>query len=621
MNSTPRPVNGQYDVLIIGAGLSGFPDWRIRLLEAGTDVGGVWYWNRYPGCQIDTESVSYSFSFDKELLQEWQWKDTFAFQPDTQRYIRRVAEKHDLYRDMQFSTRVKSAWWDDSSHAWTFVDERGEKYVTRFFVSCLGFLSNPTLPAIPGIQDFAGQAFHTSRWPKDVDIHRDSKDKRIGIIGTGATGIQCTTALSKLADIKSLTVFQRTANWAAPLRNETLSPEQAEEIKTTYDDVFALCAKTPAGFCHQADLRNTFDVTPSERLALYEKTYSEPGFSKCFSLFKDTYSNRAANDVYTAFIASKIRERVHDPDVAESLIPKDHGFGWRRVPLESGYYEAFNQPQVHLVDLRKTPIERITRTGIQTTDGTVHELDVLIYATGFDAITGAFNAIDWHAKDGRPLIAPSPSPSSGIDDKASLQPIWPDHRPSTFLGIHIPSLPNTFVVLGPHQPFGNATRSIERTVGVIADLLVFCAARGYTYVEPRTEAVERWTRHVVECSRGSLAGEVDSWQSGVNGNVEGKTRRAVVRYVGSGQEFERWCEECREGEYGDLILKKSGEETSSSSIPTLIPPSHKMHRCPHRTTPAATPIGDAEIRQRDQAYYRDWRLGIAPQRSLFADGR
>ncbi|OAL49300.1 FAD/NAD(P)-binding domain-containing protein [Pyrenochaeta sp. DS3sAY3a] len=549
-----------FDVLIIGAGLSGvyslynirkrFPDWRIKVIEAGTDVGGVWYWNRYPGCQIDTESLSYCYSFDKELLDEWEWKDVFAFQPETHRYIQRVAKKHNLYKDIQFNTRIKSAHWDDQQHTWTFYDQQGQTYTTRFFVSCLGFLSNPTLPAIPGVENFRGQAFHTSRWPEGIDIQKDFAGKRIGVIGTGATGIQTSTSISKIENIGSLKVFQRTANWSAPLRNDKITPEQMKNHKAEYETIFAQCSETPSGFMHMADQRSFADVPEKDRLELWEKLYNEPGFGKWLGVFKDTYTNREANDAYSTFIANKIRERVNDRETAESLIPKNHGYGTRRVPLESGYFEAFNKSYVNLIDLQKTPITRIRENGIETADGKLHELDVLIYATGFDAITGAFNAIDWYAKDNRPLIASS-------SECTDVIPIWPDHRPSTFLGIHVPALPNTFMVLGPHQPFGNATRSIEHTVEVIADLLAFCKASGITYVEPSEEAVAKWTEHVIASAQGSMINDVDSWMTGVNNNVKGKNVRSVARYTGTVQEFKRWCRECRESGYQDLILKSN----------------------------------------------------------------
>jgi len=537
-----------FDVLIIGAGLSGvcslhhirsrFPTWKVKVLEAGDGVGGTWYWNRYPGARFDSESISYGFSFDKDILDEWHWKEAFSPQTETLKYIEFVCDKLNLRENIQFNTRIKSATWQDANHTWLFVDEKGNKYTTRFFVSCLGFLSAPTLPQIPGIRDFQGQAFHTSRWPKDLVASRDFAGKRIGVIGTGATGIQTITAISKDPSIESLHVFQRTANWSAPLRNTDISVEEMAKYKADYDNIFKRCAETPMLFLHSADPRKSSEVTDEERLALWEKLYGEPGFGKWIGAFSDTYTDRAANKLYSDFMAQKIRERVHDPETAESLVPKDHGFGTRRLPLESGYFEAFNQPHINLVDLKKTPIERVTESGIITSDGTEHKLDILIFATGFDAITGAFSAIEWHAKNGKPLLGAS-------DSETGKQAIWVDHRPNTFLGMTVPDMPNMSMVLGPHQPFGNATRSIEHAVEVVTELLEFCKEKGYTYFEPTPEAADAWTEHVVECSKGALSNEVDSWMTGVNKNVKGKTVRSVARYSGSAAEFRRRCEESR----------------------------------------------------------------------------
>lgn len=537
----------KYDVLIIGAGLSGicslfhirkrFPDWRIKVLEAGSGSGGTWFWNRYPGARFDSESVSYGFSWDKELLDSWHWKESFSPQPETLKYLELVCQKHDLYKDIQFDTRIKSAKWQENERTWLFTDEEGHKYNTRFFVSCLGFLSSPTLPNIPGVDSFKGQSFHTSRWPAQLDMNRDFAGKRVGIIGTGATAIQSITEIAKVPGLNSLHVFQRTANWSAPLHNTEITPEQMADYRSRYDAIFQRCAETPMCFLHQADPRKSLELSDSERRELWEDLYSKPGFGKWIGCFSDTYTNREANKLYSDFMADKIRARVHDPVTAERLIPKNHGFGTRRVPLESGYFEAYNKEYVHLIDLRETPIEQITATGIQTSQELV-ELDILIFATGFDAITGAFNAIDWQAKDGRPLLGSS----DDYKGNEANGPIWPDHRPSTFLGLTIRGLPNMFMILGPHQPFGNATRSIEHAVQVVSDLLAHVKEKGYTYVEPTQEAVNEWTAHVVACSEGALSNEVDSWMTGVNHNVKGKTVRSVARYSGSAVEFRRRCE-------------------------------------------------------------------------------
>ncbi|KAF5667195.1 monooxygenase [Fusarium heterosporum] len=557
MGSVPQATD-KFDVIILGAGLSGlcslyqltkrFPDWRIKVLDAAPDVGGTWYWNSYPGCRFDSESLSYCFSFDKELLDEWHWKEAFSPQPETHKYITYFAKKHNLYKDIEFNTAVSKASWNETERTWTFVDATGKEHVTTFFVSCMGFLSAPTLPAIQGIEDFGGKLFHTSRWPKDLDISRDFAGKRIGVIGTGATGIQTITSLSKEPSIESLSVFQRTANWSAPLRNSDISIEDMAKHKKNYDTIFQTCAESSSGFMHKGDPRKSLEVTAEERLELWEKLYNAPGFGKWLGVFSDTYTDRYANSLYSNFMADKIRQRVNDPVVAESLIPKNHGFGTRRVPLESGYFEAYNNSKVHLVDLQKTPIKSVTPSGILTCDGKEHTLDILICATGFNAITGAFGAIEWHGVGDRPLIATSDA-SGG--DKA----IWVDHKPRTFLGLTVPSMPNMFMVLGPHQPFGNATRNIEYAVQTISDLLQYCKDSGYTSVQPTEKAVEEWTEHVVECSESQiLMNEIDSWMTGVNKNVKGKGVRSVARYSGNITEYRRRCDEVKRMGYKGLVF-------------------------------------------------------------------
>ncbi|KAJ5675502.1 hypothetical protein N7462_008399 [Penicillium macrosclerotiorum] len=548
-----------YDVIIIGAGLSGiyslyniqkqFPSWTVKVIEAGNGVGGTWFWNRYPGARFDSESVSYQFSWDKDLLDEWHWSETFAPQTETLKYIERVCDKHNLRDAMQFNTRIKSATWNDNDRTWMFMDEGGYEYQTRFFISCLGVLSSPTLPAIPNIENFKGQLFHTSRWPADLVISQDFTDKRVGVIGTGATGIQTITELSKEPSLRSLHVFQRTANWSAPLRNTKITTSEMNEIRKNYDSIFQQCLETPTCFLHKADPRKSSDVSQEERRALWEKLYAEPGFGKWLGTFSDTYTDREANRLYSNFMAEKIRARLADPKMAELLIPKDHGFGLRRVPLESGYFEVYNDPKVNLVNLRETPFEKATENGLITSDGKEHELDVIICATGFNAITGAFSDIEWSGKDKRPLL-----PNRRFPEEERKRAIWKDQKPRTFLGIMSNSMPNMFTVLGPHQPFGNIPRSIEHAVEVVMEMLKFCHDNNYSYIEPTQEAVDKWTDHVAACSEGSLINEVDSWLTGVNTNVDGKTERIVARYTGSAIEYRKMCKEHGLAGWKDLTV-------------------------------------------------------------------
>lgn len=540
----------KYDVIVIGAGLSGLsmlynirkrlPSWTIRVLEVASDVGGTWYWNRYPGARFDSESITYQLTWDKELLQEWNWVESFAPQEETLRYINRFADKNDLRKDIQFATSIVSAQWQNDTRCWMLTDSEGIVYQGRFLVSCLGVLSNPTLPNIPGIQNFEGNAYHTSRFPKDFVLDRDLSGKRVGVIGTGATGIQTITAVAREPKIKSLTVFQRTATWAAPLHNTRISAEQMGKIKNDYDSIFQRCAATPSCFLHKPDPRKSADVSAEERFVLWEKLYHQPGFGKWLGTFSDTYTDLEANRLYSDYMADKIRARVNDPKLAEKLIPKTHGFGTRRVPLESGFYESFNQAHVQLVDINESPITDVEGKRIFTSDGHDHEVDVLIFATGFDAITGSFSRIDWTSKSGRPLLGTSATHK--VNENGS-NPLWPNGRPVTAMGLMTHDMPNMFMVLGPHQPFGNIPRSIEHAVEVIMSMLERCDARGHTYIEPTMEACEKWAETIIRVAQGQLANEVDSWMTGVNTNVPGKSERFIARYCGSAVEYRAWCEE------------------------------------------------------------------------------
>jgi len=379
-----------YDVLIIGGGLSGMYSLhkmrqlglKSRLLEAGSGEGGTWFWNTYPGARFDSESYSYIFSFDKTLLDEWKWTEHFAGQKETLEYCQYFAKKFKLNDDMQFNTRVSSAWWCEGSSSWQLTDATGKTYTSRFMITAMGVLNEPTLPNIPGLNSFRGAGFHTSRWPKNG--HDVIKGKRVGIIGTGATAIQIIQEIKQL--VGSLTVFQRTPNWTAPLRNKRISQEDMDEIRRSYPAIFQKCRESYSGFIHQADKRSVFDVSEEERENYWEDLYAQAGFSKWLANFRDINTNKASNELFSKFIATKIRERVHDPEIAEKLVPKNHGFGTRRVPLEGGYYEAFNQSNVVLVDVNENPIESVYEKGIKTNEKDF-EFDVIIYATGFDAIT------------------------------------------------------------------------------------------------------------------------------------------------------------------------------------------------------------------------------------------
>jgi len=527
-----------YDAIVIGSGMSGmYQLYRLRelglralVLEAGTGVGGTWYWNRYPGARFDSESYSYAFSFSKDLLDEWDWSEHFAGQPETLRYLNHVADKFDLRRDIQFRSRVASAHWHEADRKWEITLEDGRKYLSTLMITAVGPLSAPTMPRIDGVDSFKGESCHTARWPHDPVSF---EGKRIAVIGTGATGVQTIQEVAKTA--KTLTVFQRTPNWCAPLLNAKIAPDEMKEIRAGYPAMFQRCLETYSCFLHTPDPRGTFEVTEEERNAFWEKLYASPGFGIWLGNFKDILMDRAANALLSEFVANKIRQRVKNQAVAEKLIPKNHGFGTRRVPMETKYYEVYNQDNVQLVDISETPIQCITPTGIKTSDAEF-EFDMIIYATGFDAITGSFDRIDIRGVDGE-----------------KLKDRW-KYGPETYLGVMVDHFPNMMMLIGPHMALGNIPRSIEHNVDWVTDLVRHLRDHKITRVEATEGEVQTWTDHVKSLGEGLLLNEVNSWMTGVNTNVEGKQVRIVNRYSGSAPDYRAKCDAVASSGYKDLAL-------------------------------------------------------------------
>ena len=530
----------EYDAIIIGAGMSGLYQLyrlrelglRVRVFETGTNVGGTWYWNRYPGARFDSESYSYGYSFSRELLEEWDWSEHFAGQPETLRYINHVADKFDLRRDIQFESRVMAAIWDEAARSWNVTLQDGSRFRTRFLITAIGPLSTPTMPRIEGLDSFKGRAFHTARWPKQPV---DFTGQRVAVIGTGATGIQTIQTIA--GHVEHLTVFQRTANWSAPLHNGKIDAETQKQIKAGYPEMFRRCQETFACFLHTPDPRGVFEVTDEEREAFFEKLYAERGFGIWQGNFRDILIDRKANKLISDFVARKIRERVKDPKVAERLIPRNHGFGTRRLPLETFYFEVYNQDNVELVDITETPIERITPDGIKTS-AAEYEFDIIIYATGFDAITGSFDKIDLRGVDG-----------------ARLKERWRT-GPETYLGVMVDGFPNMMMLMGPHTALGNIPRSIEYNVDWVTRLIGFARDNNLSRVDATTAGVTAWTDHVKALGVGLLSNEVDSWMTGINRNVEGKQTRIVARYSGSAPAYRARCDEVAAKRYDELTLDR-----------------------------------------------------------------
>lgn len=527
-----------HEVLIIGAGLSGLRTLiamkqlglGAKVIERGSDAGGVWYWNRYPGARLDSESYTYTFSFSQEVLNEYSWGELFSAQPDVLKMVHHYVNKFKLRENIQFNTEVKRAHYLEESRSWLLTDQNGRSYTSRFLFNCLGPLTSPTLPDIPGISDFRGVAYHTSRWPHE---EISFEGKRVGVIGTGATGIQVIQEVSKQA--ASTFVFQRTANWTAPMGNAKISAAEMEELRERLPGVLQTCRSNPFGFRFRPVAKNTLEVPEEERERFWEELYNAPGLCKWVGNYQDILTNPEANALYSVWMRERIRKRINDPTLAEKLLPR-HGFGLRRVPLESGYYELFNKPNVKLIDLQETPITKVTSTGIQTSAEHV-DLDVLIYATGFDALTGSFEEIEYYGEGGM-----------------TLKEKWAD-GPCTFLGLTVRSFPNMFNILGPHQSTGNMPHVIEYAVEWTSRLIKHGMERNVTYINAQEDGEKWWTEHALSLAQGQLAFSVDSWMTGFVSNKAGKRQRRIIRYFGTNNEFQRRCNSIESDGYKWLTLK------------------------------------------------------------------
>ncbi|MEL0079626.1 MAG: NAD(P)/FAD-dependent oxidoreductase [Rhodospirillales bacterium] len=519
-----------YQAVIIGAGLSGiyqikrFADLGVRatVLEANSDLGGTWFNNRYPGARFDSESYTYGYSFSKEVLEEWSWTEKHSPQPETLAYLNFVADKFELRQYMQFDCRVRSLVFDEDMSSWTIHLEDGRRITTRFVITALGTLSTPSLPNYDGMDSFEGISFHASNWPHEP---LDLKGKRVAVIGAGATAIQLIPEVAKEA--KQLTVFQRRPNWAAPLNNGPISTSEMTSIRERYNEIFATCAQTPGGFEHIPDSRSFYDVTPEQRRELWDRLYDESGFAIWLQNFMEIFTDESANAEMSEYIAERIRKRVNDPNIAELLIPKDHGFGVQRLPLETGYFETFNRDNVTLVNATKTPISRISATGIETTEQ-LFEFDIIVYATGFDSFTGAFDQIDILGLEGKHL-----------SEKWKAGPV-------THLGLMINNFPNFLMLMGPQTPAANFPRSAEMSVNWVTQFLEHMWTNGLDMFNANEVDELEWVEHVKETYQGALLRNAKSFFTGYNSNIEGheygKTRYniyngGVPRYASIIDEF------------------------------------------------------------------------------------
>jgi len=540
-NQTPN-----YDAVVIGGGVTGIyqvyllnqAGMRVVGIETAPDVGGTWYWNRYPGCRLDTESYAYGYFALKGILPDWEWSERFASQPEMLRYMNAAADKMDVRRLYKFNTNVVSARYDANNNIWNLRLDDGEDISCRYLVSATGPLSATKMPDYKGIDSFRGVAFHSSRWPTDADgkpVNVDFTGERVGVIGTGATGVQIIPIAAETA--KDLCVFQRTPNWCTPLGNSPLTKEDMDLIRKRYPTILEYVKTTPTAFPYHRDTRKASEVSDEERTHFFEELYDQPGYGIWLSGFRDLLLSKESNKFLADFVARKIRQRVRNQEVAEKLIPTDHPFGAKRVPMETNYYETYNKDNVHLVDIKTDPILEFVPEGIKTGDKT-YELDVVIFATGFDGVTGSLDRIDIRGKNDRKLVD-----------------AWAE-GPSTYLGLQARGFPNFFTLVGPHN--GSAFCNVGVCGALQAEwvtrMLTYMGDRGLTYSEPGQAAEDRWTEAVYADFARTLMADTNAWWIRVTHKPDGSVVRRTLVYVGGGPDYRRRCEEVAYNDYEGFEL-------------------------------------------------------------------
>jgi cation diffusion facilitator CzcD-associated flavoprotein CzcO len=509
------------DVLVIGAGFAGLRalykfrglGYKVTVLEASEDVGGVWYHNGYPGARCDVESYDYSYSFSPELEQEWRWSERYATQPEILRYINHVAERFDLRRDIQFNTRMTHATYDEASARWVIETEGGKTFESQFLLMCVGQLSTPKSPSYPGLSNYTGEVIHSGKWPKHEVTY---EAKRVAIIGTGSSGMQMTPVIAQLA--KHLTVFQRTPNYSIPAANAPVTDKEDAQVKAHYRERRDRAWNSATGLGFMPNKTSALDVTPEEREKAYEAAWNRLGFGFALTYY-DILLNKQANDTAADFIRRKIASVVNDPVVREKLLPKNHAFAARRPSVDSGYFQAFNRDNVELADLRESPIVEFTHEGIRTT-AKMHAFDMVIFATGFDVFTGS-------------LFKPNIIGRGGM----TLKQKWAD-GPVTHLGVGVSDFPNMFIVVGPGSPslLSNVLVSTEEQIDWMAAFIEHMKANKQAVFEVQPDAEKEWGHHINERVKETLYLSTDSYYNGAE--VKGKPR-VFMPYSGGVRGYRR----------------------------------------------------------------------------------
>jgi acetone monooxygenase len=528
--NTPPPVT-RLDAAGIGAGVAGLYQLHklrelglnVRGYEAGSGVGGTWYWNRYPGARFDSQAEVYQYWFSEELYKSWQPSERFPAQPETERWLNWVADRLDLKKDIQFDTRIAQAHYNESTRRWDIVTQGGERIDAQYLVCCLGMLSAPLSNRFPGQASFKGQIHHTGLWPQEgVDL----KGKRVAVVGIGATGIQVIQTIK--SEVGSMTVFVRTPQYVIPMRNPKYSAEDWQHFGSRFDELRQRVRGTFSGFDYDFDAGPWDALQPEQREAVLERLWDDGSLALWLASFPEMFFDEAVSEEVSEFVRRKMRDRLkHDPRLCELLIPGrgDYGFGTHRVPLENGFLEAFLQPNVQAVNCRETPIERIVPEGIQTADGQVHEADVIILAVGFDAGSGALTRIDIRGRGGR-----------------SLKQEW-SREIRTAMGMQVHGYPNLFSTASPLAPTAalcNMTTCLQAQVDWVTDCIAHARAHGKTVVEATKEFEDAWVKHHDETANQTLVAKTHSWYMG--SNVEGKPRR-LLSYIGGVGNFHRQCDE------------------------------------------------------------------------------
>ncbi|MFI6691179.1 flavin-containing monooxygenase [Streptomyces sp. NPDC050433] len=513
------------DAVVVGAGFAGLYQLHrfrqlgltTRVFEAGDDIGGTWFWNRYPGARCDIPGLAYSYSFSPELEQEWTWTEKYPPQSELLRYINHVADHFDLRRDITLSTRVTAADYDGQTGRWRVTTDSGETVGTRFLVMATGCLSVPKLPEVPGLDVFQGATYHTGQWPHEgVDF----TGLRVAVVGTGSSGVQSIPLIA--AQAAEVTVFQRTPAYVLPAYNEPLGQDVIDAVKADYPGFREAGRNTGYGVATGfTPTKSALEVSEEERTANYQEAWDSGMLTALLGGYTDLLTDKKANDTAAEFVRQKIRERVTDPEVAEALSPYSYPLGTKRPCLDIGYYETYNEPHVHLVDLRKTPLVELTTDGVRTSDRE-YPVDAVVFATGYDAVTGALNRIDIRGRDGQLLR-----------DK------WTE-GPRSYLGLTVAGFPNLFTITGPSSPsvLSNVIVSIEQHVDLVCDLIAHLREEGHGTVEPQEEAEDQWVAHVAAMADATLYPSADSWYVGAN--VPGKPR-VFMAYVGGVGTYREHC--------------------------------------------------------------------------------